>query len=365
MRATILPAAAVVAALLAGCAGVTPDDTAADLPACVAEVPQIDFADGVVGYRASSIDYALPWDGTPRTIGLNVWYPTDAPSDTGAQYIGMWNDPDSRVDSPVRADDCRRPLVLYSHGSQAWGGNNYALMQQFVRNGWIAAAPDHTGNTLADNLDDKPVVFPLMRAADIVATLDTLAALPADDPLYGHIDTSRVVVLGHSYGGQTNWLLSGVGLNADGAAAACADGACTDDELRALAQPAGDARIVGVGPMAGSADATLVDDTTWADVDVPILYQTGSADNDGTEPYARASAADVRWVELDGGCHESFTSTDLPCATLDKDVAAPIVATYALAFGWSTVLGSTAPEVTGVLDGSVGVSDVATFQHSR
>lgn len=352
--------------LLVACTG-APSDSAdtAVVPACVAEVPELDFDDAVVGYRYASHDYALPWDQTPRTIGMNVWYPTDAPTDEGAQYIGMWNDPDSRVDSPVSAQDCLRPLVLYSHGSQAWGGSNYALMQQFVRNGWIAAAPDHTGNTLIDDLDPRPVIYPLVRATDIVETLDWLATLPSTDPLFGKIDTSRVLVLGHSFGGQTSWLLSGVGFNQEGIATSCADGLCTAAEQAAFSTPAGDVRIVGVGPMAGSAAADLVDDSTWGDVDVPILYQTGSEDNDGSEPYARASAADVRWIEIEGACHESFTSTDLPCDTLPKDEGQAIVATYTTAFGWATVLQSDAPEVTGVLDGSIGVSERVTMVGSR
>lgn len=353
--------------LLVACTGKAPDsgDTAAPADACVPELPSIDTDDTIVGYRYVSHDYALPWDGTPRTIGLNLWYSTDAPTDEGAQYIGMWNDPDSRVDSPVDPRDCRRPLLLYSHGSQAWGGSNYELMQQFVHNGWVAVAPDHTGNTLVDDLDPRPVVYPLVRATDIVETLDWVASLPEDDPLYGKVDTSRVLVLGHSFGGQTSWLLSGVGFNTEGVATSCAEGGCTAEEQAAFDHPTGDPRIVGVGPMAGSADSTLVDDATWGDVGVPILYQTGTADNDGSEPYARASAADVRWVEIDGACHESFTSTDLPCDTLPKDEGQQIVWSYTLAFGWATVLGSDAPEVTGVLDGSIPVSTRVAFQHSR
>lgn len=354
--------------LLVGCAGSNAEtgdtaDTAS--PACVADLPELDLADAVVGYRYEPHEYALPWDNTARTIGMNVWYPTDAPTDEGATYIGLWSDPESRVDSPVAPQDCKRPVVIYSHGSQAWGGSAHALMRQFVRNGWVAVAPDHTDNLLTDNVDPRPTIYPLVRATDIVETLDWIADLPDSDPLSSKVDTSRVLVIGHSFGGQTSWLLSGVGFNADGVAELCAGTPCTPEEQGAFATPSGDERIVGVLPMAGSADAQLVDDSTWATVDTPILYMTGSEDNDGSEPYARAAAADVRWAEVEGGCHESFTSTDLACDTLPKDEGTLIVAAYAAAFGWATVLESDAAEITGVLDGSVEVSERVSLVRSR
>ncbi|MSP54807.1 MAG: hypothetical protein EXR69_04260 [Myxococcales bacterium] len=354
--------------LIVGCAG--PDtgtqDSASSAPfACVPELPELDLADAVVGYRYEPHDYALPWDDSARTIGMNVWYPTEAPTAEGASYIGLWNDPDSRVDSPVAPSECTRPVVIYSHGSQAWGGSAHALMRQFVRNGWVAVAPDHTGNLLTDNLDPRPTIYPLVRATDIVESLEWVADLPASDPLSSRVDTSRVLVIGHSFGGQTSWLLSGVGFNADGVADLCTANPCSPEEQAAFGTPAGDDRIVGVIPMAGSADAQLVDDSTWGAVHTPILYMTGSEDNDGSEPYARSAAADVRWAEIDGGCHESFTSTDLACDTLPKDEGTEIVAAYATAFGWATVLESDAAEIAGVLEGSVVVSERVSLSRSR
>ncbi len=318
---------------------------------CVADTPTLDVNDAVTGYRYEAHGYALPWDGIARTIGINVWYPTDDPSDEAALYIDIWPDADARTHSPVSGADCVRPLVVYSHGSQAWGGNGSPLLRQFVRNGWIAAAPDHTDNLLSQDIDPKPVNFPAIRAADVIETLDWLETLPDDDPLAGKVDTSRVVVLGHSFGGQTSWLLSGVGL--------------VESTEPALAEPLGDARIVGVGPMAGTAASDLVDDTTWGSVGVPILYMTGTADNDGSEAYIRASAADVRWIEIEGACHESFTATELPCSTLPKDQAAAITAAYATAFGWATVLEGDDAAMTEILDGTTVVSEAVRFQHSR
>lgn len=352
-------------ALLAACTGTSDSAPREDLPpvSCVADAPDLSGTEPV-GYRYVSHDYAFPWDQTARTIGLNVWYPTEAPTEESARYIGIWNDANARVDSPVSPVNCLRPLVLYSHGSQAWGGSNSLLLEHFVRNGWIAAGPDHTDNLLTDDIGSKPKIFPMIRATDVLETLDWLANLPDDDPLAGKVDTSRVVVFGHSFGGQTSWLLSGVGFNQEVLDAACADGGCTDQERAAFSTPTGDDRIVAVGPMAGSADSTLVDDSTWAQA-TPVLYQTGTADNDGSGPYARAAAGDVRWLEIEGACHESFTATELACDTLPKEEGAAIVAAYSTAFGWATVLQSNSPDVTGVLDGSIVVSSRVAFHHTR
>ena len=338
------------------------EDTAATTT-CVTELPENNPENATAGYRYEPVGSALPWNGESRSFNVNIWYPTDEPSSVSARYIGTFDDAESRVDSPVREDDCQRPLILYSHGSQGWGGNNSPMLRTLVANGWIAAAPDHTDNTLIDDDDEKPVIYPLIRAADIIATLDWFEGLDASDPLFGHVDTSRVVVLGHSYGAQTAWILSGVGFSAAGADTACAGGKCTPEERSAFDAPMADARIVAVQPMAGAASADFVDDTTWAGTK-PILYVTGSEDGDGAEAFDRAETASAAWVELEGGCHESFTSTTLACDTLDKAVATPIITEFTTAFAWSAVLGSEDAGLAGILDGSSEVSAIATVKES-
>lgn len=340
-----------------------PAEDTATPPACVAALPENNPENTISGYRYQAVESSLPWNGEARSFNVNVWHPTDEPASTSARYINTFDDPDSRVNSPIREDDCLRPLVVYSHGSQGWGGNNAPMLRTFVANGWVAAAPDHTDNTLLDDDDEKPVTYSLIRAADVIATLDWFEGLPTDDALYGRVDTSRVVVLGHSYGAQTAWILSGVGFNADGADAACAGGKCTAEERSAFDAPMGDSRIVAVEPMAGSASADLVDDTTWAGT-TPVLYLTGSEDGDGSEAYQRAAAANLAWVELEGGCHESFTSTTLPCDTLDKALATPIITEYSTAFAWTYVLGSDDDAISSVLDGSAEVSSLAAVSGS-
>lgn len=335
---------------------------------CAPLAPPAPDLDVVAGVRSVDLTYALPWSGEDRTVLLHTWYPTAATTGEPAVWLGLQTDPHSLVDAPVDLPegDCKLPLLVYSHGSQGWAGGGSDLVRQFVRQGWIAVGPDHTGNTLTDNAVPQPPVFPLTRLRDVQAAIDAIEALPSSDPLAGRIDTSRVLVVGHSYGGQTAWLASGPVLDASAADARCGGTpACTTEERAAFDASLADPRIVGVVPMAGAADEGLVASASWDDVDVPVLYLTGTEDHDGTPQFTRAGGADVRWVEVEGGCHETFTSTAVPCGTLAKAEGLTLVATYVQAFAAQVVLGSEDAGVAGVLDGSVEVSAAATLHLSE
>lgn len=359
-----LPAGAVLAAALAACAPSKSPSPAGDTgapAACVDDAPGL-AAPVAAGMHTDTLDVPLPTTTTPRPVPVHLWYPTAATTGTGAVHLGLVPDADSLVGAPPTAPPagCRRPLVVYSHGYQAWGGNATALLRAFVARGYIAAAPDHTGNTLTDNVEPKEPTWPLSRLADIRATLDHLAALPAGHPLAGHVDPSRVLVLGHSMGGQTAWLLSGVSFDAAAVDAACAERGCTADERAAFDAAPGDARVVGIVPLAGDA-GRLVADASLAALPVPALYVTGTADFDGAPMVARTAGADVTWAEVEGGCHESFTSSPVACSTLPAADAFTITATLAQAFALRVLRGQSGPGIDDVLRGEAAVHPALTL----
>ncbi|GDX78702.1 hypothetical protein LBMAG42_05130 [Deltaproteobacteria bacterium] len=347
--------------------GCTPDPAAVESggPCAGPAAPAIDIEGAVAGTRESATSYAIPWSGETRDLALHAWYPTKDTEGEAARWLDLFDDPNSLVDAsfaPIN-ETCLAPLVVYSHGSQAWAGNGAPILRQLVNAGWVAAAPDHTDNLLTQNEDPKPETFPLLRTLDVKATIDWIEGLPEDDPLYGRVDTSKVFVFGHSYGGQTSWLLGGPTFDATAIATACASSelGCTEAEEAAFAERAVDPRVVAVAPLAGTVGTNLVADAGWESLDRPVLFMTGSADGDGTEAFTRAAAGDVTWVELAGGCHESFTSTVVPC-DLDKTLGLTVAATYIADFATREVLNSEDATVLGVLDGSVEVDAIATLQ---
>ncbi len=359
-----LPSLAVL--LLAACG--TPEDepgVETDPPDCAPAPLNLTWTDATAGYSHSTVDYEVPWSGEARELGLEMWYPTDATTGATAIYRDFAPDEHALEDAPFAdpAPGCKLPVLVYSHGSQSWGGSAATLTRHLAAQGWVIAAPDHTGNVFLADEGPHPLSFSLLRAEDVRRTIDTLEALPADHPLAGRLDTDNVLVVGHSYGAQTAWLLSGPTYDLDAIAASCGE-ACPEPVLDAFHAGTADPRVAAVMPLDGGAGADLVSAEGWTDAAVPIFVQ--SRDNSGSEDmFTRASGAEVTWVSIEGSCHESFTGNPISCDTLNKDTGLGIVGTYLSAWAARQILGQDDETVRGILDGTTVVSDLATLQRSR
>ncbi|MFT5456189.1 MAG: putative dienelactone hydrolase [Myxococcota bacterium] len=303
-----------------------------------------------VGHREWDVSYE-PMPGEARTFRVHAWYPTDATTGEPVRYDGFVDgDPAVLGESPLAptAHADGHPVLAYSHGDQGWGATSEFLMIHAASHGWVAVAPSHTGNLLWANTD--PVGHWYHRPLDIRAAVD---ALPAELP---GVDTSRFVISGHSRGVTTVWTVAGASF--DGDVSGWCDG-CTPDQ-QALFTDLADPRAVGGIGLAGSIRRSMFGDEGHASVGVPFLSLAGSADPVGQEEQFNTTAGvDLTWVELEGGCHQTFALGT--CSTLPTDDGWSITATYAFAFARHHLLGDAS--VVPILDGSEVVDSRAALKH--
>ncbi|WP_341367599.1 hypothetical protein [Yoonia sp. BS5-3] len=151
-----------------------------------------------------------------RTAGVSIWYPDGA----GGEPLLYADTPvfygvDAALDAPVQAGTY--PVVLFSHGmggtlrAQAWLGA--ALAQR----GAIVVSVTHANSTWGD-FDMSEGVKHWTRVADMSAALD---AVIADPDFADHVDLSRVMAAGFSFGGWTALSMGGVSGNHAGLVEAC------------------------------------------------------------------------------------------------------------------------------------------------
>jgi len=321
-----------------------------------------------VGYRTLSIDYEPEGQGVTRTIAINVWYPSSDTEGRRVTYAGLFIDHDSWMDATPAppADAAGYPVHLHSHGHRGFGGTSAFLMRHYASHGWVAIAPDHTGNTFGDFTEPNPTNLYFLRSMDASASLDALEALPETDPLAGLVRTDAVVMSGHSFGVTTAWGSVGAAYDVAGIQARCDAGelACTDEEIAAFSAGVHDPRVVAAIGMAGALRSQWYGDTGFASVSVPFFAMSGSLDDVGADAqFAQVMGLDLTWIDIEGGCHQAFALGS--CDEITDDVAYPIVNEYALAFGRRHVLGDDDPSVLSALDGSREVSPLVTFQRKE
>jgi pimeloyl-ACP methyl ester carboxylesterase len=328
--------------------------------------PDVDLQ-SVAGLQVHELTYTVPGLNIERTLEVRLWYATDDETGETAFFeprVPIFSDEFAWTDATVLPPPAstRAPLMVYSHGGRGFAGQISTVARQFVRNGWVVVAPSHPGQNLFDFQEILPYSFPAIRAYDTLAALDFMENLPAEHPLSGRVDTSRVLAMGHSYGGQNSWLLAGLPLDIEGITARCADG-CTPEDIAAFEAFRPEPRVVAGVSLDNLIDPNLFLDESFAEMTTPMLHISGTEGNDGADIFRRAADANMTWVSLIGGCHESTTGT-LPCDTLDLAISLQATSVYTVAFATRHVLGSTDEAVLGILDGARPVSSSAVLQQS-
>ncbi|HJQ82599.1 MAG TPA: prolyl oligopeptidase family serine peptidase [Candidatus Binatia bacterium] len=160
----------------------------------------------------------------PRPVTVELYYPSTAAAVAGVpedivNVLGI-----DIVTTPAFRDVARAPgtfpLVLFSHGNGGIRFQSFFFAAHLASHGFVVASPDHHGNTFVDalrNIIDPDVAT--NRPLDMSFLLDTLLAT---DP---GLDSARIGVSGHSFGGYTAFAVAG---------GAFALGTFTDPRVKAI-----------------------------------------------------------------------------------------------------------------------------------
>jgi predicted dienelactone hydrolase len=313
-----------------------------------------------IGHRTDTIEYMPPLATEARRLIVFTWYPAMPAAGERPFYtlrtseVAVVGAPPAEVEAP--------PVLLFSHGHQAYAAAMSDLMEHVASHGFVAIAPTHTGNTFVDGADRTTDIY-YHRSLDLRAALDGLAAIDGHPIARGH---GSVAASGHSFGGYTAFAMGGATFAIDALEPACAagtgpEGFCstmTPEKAALFRAGLGDARIeaiVSVDP----GDANLFDGGTSA-VRAPILHMVAEASGDAYEPSLPIGT--VRLL-LRGGDHNDFTDAcaaglDLRCSDLPPPQVHRAVRILTLAFLEKHLLGEGDP--SDLFDGTVRISQYAS-----
>ncbi len=345
-----------VLACAAGCGGEAdppPVDLAAELRAP---------GPHAVGYRSLPVTYMHPISGAPRTVEVLVWYPAQAVP-RGDHPLYLLRVSQVAVTDAPALELGALPVVVFSHGHQAYASVMGDLMEHYASHGFLAIAPMHTGNTFADGADRQTEIYHL-RAHDVGAALDQLAT------------GGPALVVGHSFGGYTAYALGGARYDLDTLTAACGAGtgpsafcsSFSETEAAQFRPGLRDERLKAVFAI-DSGDFDLFGASGVGALSVPVLHMVASQSVAGGDRYWDALTTPARTrVVLKDGAHNDFTDScgagaAIQCSALPAAQVLPMVRAYGLAFARASLLGDTAVEP--VLRGELEVSSGVEVSASR
>lgn len=246
-----------------------------------------------------------------RNLPVEVWYPAtqghsgqDQAEATMDHYDLLPGFPPSKQaavrDAAVAAG--RFPVVVFSHGFGGHRRQSTFLCTHLASHGYVVAAMDHTGNTMIDMAqmtlqvmmgepmpETGPMIAELiqLRPADAIFVLDRLLAGELGIEA-SQLDADRVGLSGHSFGGWTTLMVSGL-----------------DSRVKAALPlaPAG-----GKSPLPGEILGETLD-FAWGR-DVPTLYLVADKDSllplDGMEELLARTRGSKRMAVLANADHMHF-----------------------------------------------------------
>jgi len=209
-----------------------------------------------------------------------------------------------RVRFPVgdESSATKFPLVVFSHGAFCYP-QQYANVTDFwVSHGYVVVFPDHLDSPNLGKIDPRNLAILLQsRVNDMSLVLDSVAAIETAIPeLAGKIDTERLAVAGHSFGGMIAMVKSGLEIKES-----------EQDPAVIFADPRFDAAVI----MSGVGQMQQMTDVAFAGLTGPLFASGGTLDegNVGTgetypwqwrmSPYTLAPEGDKFSLVLENADH--------------------------------------------------------------
>ncbi|HSN24645.1 MAG TPA: dienelactone hydrolase family protein [Kofleriaceae bacterium] len=251
-----------------------------------------------VGTHATTLTDA----GRSRTLTVQLWFPTEAAAtDTPfeqlelgsnqATYAGLLAQapscPTRTIDVAVDAQPMAGafPAIVFSHCQSCTRLSQASTAVRLASHGFIVAAVDHAGDDLWAHLagSDGPLTHDELevRAADIRFLIDQLPSLIA-------VDTAKVGMFGHSFGGVTAGRVA---------------------EL--------DSRVAAAASLCAPMENPAIPGVTLANVHVPLMFIVADEDNSigdlGNQFIAKnygSAAPPVAKLEVPDAGHWSFSDED-------------------------------------------------------
>ena len=321
-----------------------------------------------VGHKQIDHQYIALENQPPRNITIDIWYPTM--DDFGDIAMYLYGTDELVFENAALADSIHAngyPVHLHSHGYQGWGATSAFLMRYFASHGWIAIAPNHTNNLLADHQDPLPTEHFIHRPMDLTQSLHALI----DDEMFDShmIQIDNVLMSGHSFGASYSaWSIAGASYDQIEESCATGEGLeqgfCTEQEQAILSSNTlHDDRIAAIIPLAGTIRKSFFGETGYHNVQIPVLFMSGTEDNHqaAEDHFDEITDLDFTWLSLEGGCHQSFALGQ--CPTLDVSLGFEIVQSYSLAFARKHILKIEDDEIHGWLSGDIQNFEDASLQY--
>lgn len=282
-------------------------------------------------FRVGAFEGAWLDEARGRELPLTVWYPTSSTEGETLPYLkGLITEGHALADAPP-AGPGPWPVVLFSHGNQAFREQSFFLTEHLASHGYVVIGADHIGNSVYAYENTAFVQNTMDRPRDIAALIDALEAWNEDQehPLFGLLDIDKVGVTGHSFGGYATFAAAGAEVDMikmhgtcvergagawDGEWRYCEQIISSDLSAAEACHPCdlGDPRIKAAIPMA-PAFAEHFTDTGVAQITMPVLIMGGSLDSTWNPDYLGARYFDrldqpdsLLWI-LEGASHYSFS----------------------------------------------------------